>query len=275
MRRIILLLFAILPLFAVAQNDIKVALLETLNGDKRIQVEGIEMNMVRGELRKAITNQNGYKAFTRADIDILMKEHNFQNSGMVSDDQRKQLGKMSGADYICVSTLTKSNTQYGMLKDGTYANLFQLCQDLAQELIGNVSSETSRVFIDLGLPTGTLWSDQTEDGLYTQDEAIRIYKNSLPTIKELSELKEKCTWTVVGNQYKVTGPNGRFILLSANGNGEAYDGYRAGEFGVYWSSTTLAQSNVSGLGFYISEEYYFLWDFKPLETLSVRLVKRE
>jgi formylglycine-generating enzyme required for sulfatase activity len=117
------------------------------------------MNMVRGELRKAITNQNGYKAFTRTDIDRLMKEHGFQNSGMVSDDQRKQLGKMSGADYICVSTLTKSNTQfyleaylievetgeisnpatqYGMLKDGTYANLFQLCQDLAQELIGYV-----------------------------------------------------------------------------------------------------------------------------------------
>ena len=137
----------------------KVALLETLNGDKSVQVKGIEMNMVRGELRKAISNQNGFQAFTRTDIDQLMKEHDFQNSGMVSDAQRKRLGEMSGADYICVSTLTKSNTQFyleaylidvetgeisnpatqfGMLKDETYSNLFQLCQDLSQELIGNV-----------------------------------------------------------------------------------------------------------------------------------------
>ena len=160
MRRIMLLLFTVLPLFMVAQNnEKKIALLETLNGDKNVKVEGIEMNMVRGELRKAITNQYGYRAFTRTDIDQLMKEYNFQNSGMVSDAARKKVGDMSEADYICVSTLTKSNTQfyleaylievesgeisnpasqYGMLKDGTYANLFQLCQDLAQELIGYV-----------------------------------------------------------------------------------------------------------------------------------------
>ena len=148
-----------LSALVMAQDVKKVALLETLNGDKKVQVEGIEMNMVRGELRKAITNQYGYRAFTRTDIDQLMKEHGFQNSGMVSDAQRKKLGEMSGADYICVSTLTKSNTQfyleaylidvetgeisnpatqYGMLKDGTYTNLFQLCQNLAQELIGDI-----------------------------------------------------------------------------------------------------------------------------------------
>ena len=160
-KRFFILAFAVLPLFMVAQNnEKKIALLETLNGDKNVKVEGIEMNMVRGELRKAITNQYGYRAFTRTDIDQLMKEYNFQNSGMVSDAARKKVGDMSEADYICVSTLTKSNTQfyleaylievesgeisnpasqYGMLKDGTYANLFQLCQDLAQELIGSVN----------------------------------------------------------------------------------------------------------------------------------------
>ncbi len=145
--------------FSLSAQTMKVALLETLNGDKSVQVKGIEMNMVRGELRKAISNQDGFQAFTRTDIDQLMKEHGFQNSGMVSDSQRKRLGEMSGADYICVSTLTKSDTQFyleaylidvetgeisnpatqfGMLKDDTYANLFQLCQNLSQELIGYV-----------------------------------------------------------------------------------------------------------------------------------------
>ena len=152
----------LLMVFSITLNaQKKVALLETLNGDKSVAVKGIEMNMVRGELRKAITNQAGYQAFTRTDIDQLMKEHNFQSSGMVTDSQRKRVGEMSGADYICVSTLTKSNyefyleaylidiesgeisnpsSQYGMLKDGTYANLYQICQDLAQELIGYVDN---------------------------------------------------------------------------------------------------------------------------------------
>lgn len=163
MRNKILFVFCILcSLTAFGQK--KIALLETLNGDKTVKVEGIEMNMVRGELRKAICLHDGFRAFTRTDIDQLMKEYGFQNSGMVSDEQRKQVGKMSGADYICVSTLTKRNTQfyleaylievttgeishpatqYGMLKDGSYANLFQLCRDLAQELIGNIGGGTN------------------------------------------------------------------------------------------------------------------------------------
>ena len=153
-----IILLSAFSLTATAQQK-NVALLEPLNGDNKVPIIGIEKNMVRGELRKAISNQYGYKAFTRTDIDQLMKEYGFQNSGMVSDAQRKKLGEMSGADYICVSTLTKSNTQfyleaflidvvtgeisnpatqYGILKDGTYADLFQLCQDLAQELIGYV-----------------------------------------------------------------------------------------------------------------------------------------
>ena len=162
---LLLLLLAFVAFTASAQK--KVALLETLNGDKTVQVKGIEMNMVRGELRKAISTQPGFLAFTRTDIDQLMKEHNFQNSGMVDEAQRKHLGEMWGADFICVSTLTKSDaefyleaylidvesgeisnpaTQYGRLEGGTYANLFQICQDLSQELIGYVgnSNNTAR-----------------------------------------------------------------------------------------------------------------------------------
>ena len=114
--------------FSLSAQTMKVALLETLNGDKSVQVKGIEMNMVRGELRKAISNQDGFQAFTRTDIDQLMKEHGFQNSGMVSDSQRKRLGEMSGADYICVSTLTKSATEFYLeaylihLETGTMSN---------------------------------------------------------------------------------------------------------------------------------------------------------
>ena len=164
MKRLILLLtFSILCSLTVFGQK-KIALLETLNGDKNVKVKGIEMNMVRGELRKAISNQVGFSAFTRTEIDQLMSEHNFQNSGMVSDSQRKKVGEMSGADYICISRLTKSNTefyleaylinvesgeisntasQYGKMEDGTYANLYRICQYLAKELTGIIDGGTN------------------------------------------------------------------------------------------------------------------------------------
>jgi hypothetical protein len=117
----------------------------------------MEKAMVRGELRKAIVNNSGFEAFTRADIDQMMKEQDFQRTGMVNDDQIKRMGEMSGADYICVSTLNKSAdefyleaylinvetgaisnpaSQYGELVNGKLANMLSVCQDLAQELLG-------------------------------------------------------------------------------------------------------------------------------------------
>ena len=138
---------------------------------------------------------------------------------------------------------------------------------------------TENKYVDLGLPSGTLWSEKTEKGLYTQNDAIIKYGNNLPTIKELRELYDKCEWRISGNQYKVTGPNGNFILLPANGNGESHTGYRVGEYGCYWSSTITQgkgqdYEDKNGLGFYISEKYYFVWNFEQEETMSVRLVKR-
>ena len=146
---------------ANAQNK-KIALLEPRVGEESTTVSGMEKAMVRGELRKAIVNIAGFEAVTRADIDQMMKEHTFQRTGMVSSDQIKKLGVMSGADYICVSTLTKSATefyleaylihletgtmsnpasQYGELVEGKLANMFPACQALAKELLsgGNMS----------------------------------------------------------------------------------------------------------------------------------------
>ena len=141
---------------------------------------------------------------------------------------------------------------------------------------GSKHSGAEIKYVDLGLPSGTLWCETTENGLYTQNEAIKKFGNSMPIVSEWRELYEKCEWTIVGNQYKVTGPNGNFILLSANGCGDSYSGYRVGEYGCYWSSTITGQNynNENGLGFYISEKYYFMWNYEPEKTMSVRLVKR-
>lgn len=156
MKHLLTLCLLAVTMCAVAQNK-KIALLEPREGEGSTEISGMEKAMVRGELRKAIVNHTGYEAFTRADVDQLMKEQDFQRTGLVDDSQVKQLGEMSGADYICISTLNKSNTefyleaylinvetggisnpasQYGELIGGKLSNMLPVCQALAQELLG-------------------------------------------------------------------------------------------------------------------------------------------
>lgn len=162
----LIILLSFFTLNSYAQQ--KIALLEPRVGDGSTAVTSMEKAMIRGELRKVIVNFNGFEAITRTDIDQMMREQNFQRTGMVSDAQIKKLGEMSGADYICVSTLTKSNTefyleaylihletgtmsnpasQYGELMDGKLANMLPVCQALAQELLGAQSTSNSTLRI--------------------------------------------------------------------------------------------------------------------------------
>ena len=51
----------------------------------------------------------------------------------------------------------------------------------------------------------------------TYDEAMERYGNMLPTKEQFEELKTKCQWTWTGSECRVTGPNGSFIVLPAEG----------------------------------------------------------
>ena len=156
MKKLFIILLSVISLTAVAQNQ-KIALLEPRAGEGSTTISGMEKAMVRGELRKAIVNHTGYEAFTRADIDQLMKEQDFQRTGNVSEADIHRMGEMSGADFICVSTLNKSAdefyleaylinvetgaisnpaSQYGELVNGKLGNMLPVCQALAQELLG-------------------------------------------------------------------------------------------------------------------------------------------
>ncbi len=169
MKNFLLILLSVLSLTAVANETI--ALLEPRVGEGSDPVTPMEKSMIRGELRKAIVKFPGYDAITRTDIDQMMKEQNFQRTGMVSEDQIKKLSEMDAADYICVSTLSKSKTEfyleaylihlesgrmlspaskYGELSDGKLTNMFPACQELARELLG----DNSAVKGELHLPEG-------------------------------------------------------------------------------------------------------------------------
>ena len=111
----------------------------------------------------------------------------------------------------------------------------------------------SQGYVDMGLPSGTLWKNANEGGnyaRYTYNEAVSRFGNKLPTEQQLEELKSKCTWTWTGSGYKVIGPNGNSIYLpiagyrNCNGDVKFVD-----TDGNYWSSTPDGSDNVWYLGF--------------------------
>ena len=79
MKHLLTLCLLAVTMCAVAQNK-KIALLEPREGEGSTEISGMEKAMVRGELRKAIVNHTGYEAFTRADVDQLMKEQDLQRT---------------------------------------------------------------------------------------------------------------------------------------------------------------------------------------------------
>ena len=96
----ILFLFLLISGMMTAQVK-RVAILETV--DKESKVSYANKLILRANLSKAITNTDGYEAYDRTDIDAIMGEQNFQRTGLVSNDQIKKLGEMTGANYILVA----------------------------------------------------------------------------------------------------------------------------------------------------------------------------
>ena len=143
--------------------------------------------------------------------------------------------------------------------------------ELARQREARKQELLSQGWVDLGLPSGTLWKNRDESGEYVYDEAVSRFGNKLPTKQQLEELKNKCTWTWTGNGYKVTAPNGNSIVLSAAGrqycNGEVF---HVGTRGYYWSSTPYSSDFAWGIYFYSS--ILDMDNFTRCNEFSVRLV---
>ena len=164
MRKVLFLLLSALSVAIFAQEK-QVAILEPIAMTK--EVSTMHRSMVRGEMVKAISRQSGYAAFTRTDIDQIMSEQNFQQSGMVDDATRKRIGAMQGVDYVCVTKITKEGnnyyleanlvnietgkisnpaTQYGELDGGSLSNMLVACEKLAAELVGKTVQTTTTIY---------------------------------------------------------------------------------------------------------------------------------
>lgn len=294
MRKLLIILFCMLGMVARAE-EMKMALLQPRVAEGSDACRPIELNMVRGELRKAFGWQSNFQVLTRTDVDQMLKELGFQQSGMVDDNQRKKVGEMTGAQYICVSTITKDGTQlyiesylvyvesgqmtnpatqYANVLNNDYSTLQNPCNELAKEMLGelggvpkksvqvetpnkpvstiindkpvnlvsnNKSSEVPEGYVDLGLPSGTLWKTYNENcGQLTYEEAMTRFGNNLPTKEQWEELVGCCSWTWTGSGYKVTASNNETLYFTVDGiftDKKKKKKTKDGQFGMYWSST--------------------------------------
>ena len=108
-------------------------------------------------------------------------------------------------------------------------------------------------YVDLGLPSGTLWKKTNEGGgyaRYSYGEAMSKFGNQLPTEAQIQELKDYCVWSLNGGEYMVIGPNGKSITISTDGhqNCQGVVNY-VGIGGYYWSFTRTDSSNAKYLFF--------------------------
>ena len=112
MKKIFLLACLLLSTVMTFAQTKKVAILEVVDREGRMTYS--QKMMLRANMARAVANTTGYEAYDRSDIDAIMSEHEFQRTGLVSNDQIRQLGEMAGVSLILVTegVLTGDNSVF-------------------------------------------------------------------------------------------------------------------------------------------------------------------
>lgn len=128
-------------------------------------------------------------------------------------------------------------------------------------------------YIDLGLPSKTLWKERNEEGFYNFDEAAGQFGEALPNQQDWTELRMHCDWRWTGSGYNVVGPNGRSVYFSTNGfRGCSGRMNGVGERGDYWTGEAIDEGKA--WFFDLGSGRAGLVGDKKCNGLSVRLVSR-
>lgn len=103
-------------------------------------------------------------------------------------------------------------------------------------------------YVDLGLPSGTLWKSQNEDGYFVALRAKNLFDGQLPTTGQIEELRHNCVWHWKEDGFLIEGPNGNTIFLPAKGARTCEGKIHCEKLGCYWTSK-------------IGESYSNRWNF--------------
>lgn len=242
----------------------------------------------------------GYTMVERVQIDKVIYEQGFQRTNL-TERQSVRIGEILNASKVVLGTVSMLGGEYqvdvrvvdvesghdvateGASFNGNYrTNISNLATKLANKIaikpVATAQPQTTNQqdmqYVDLGLPSGTLWKVTNESGgLMTHTQAKNIYGKRLPSMEQWEELNGMCTWVWIGKAYKVTGPNGKSITLPAAGYRNPKGTFDSvGEECIYWSY----ESNSERANYFEASSVY---GTKKMGSLplnyahSVRLVK--
>ena len=97
----------------IAAEQGKQAVAIYMAGDEPKGAQGVH-KIMGGELALVISGSESYLAVDRTEIILeqLAKEHTYQRSGAVDDDQIKALGQQLGVQYLCISDINPVGKRY-------------------------------------------------------------------------------------------------------------------------------------------------------------------
>ncbi|MDR3013557.1 MAG: hypothetical protein LBU70_10205 [Chitinispirillales bacterium] len=99
----------ILPpsLESLALEQGKMAVAIYMAGEEPAEARGVH-NILGGELARILSESESYLAVDRTEaiLEQLAREHIYQRSGAVDDDQIKALGQQLGVQYLCISNIS-------------------------------------------------------------------------------------------------------------------------------------------------------------------------
>ena len=292
MKKLLLILLSTLSLTAVAQQK-KVAVYVT--GEQN----GIS-KVLGDKLVEAFAKSGKYTAVERTSSFLaeLNKEHSYERSGAVNDNQIAELGVQFGVNYVCVADMTDVfGEKYisARLIDVETAevvnthnvsgemNSMNTCVRMASEIASNLTKGTfteqaieeaeqkARLeakrraeqeaaerakrqeqerknaqerryqqneqdypgYIDLGLPSGTLWKKYNEPDKYKYSNAVKTFGNKLPNDSQMKELLKYCKQVKTNGGCKFVGPNNHYIVLPYSGYIRRLEKIAVGENGFY------------------------------------------
>jgi hypothetical protein len=211
-------------------------------------------------------NPRGYQMLERPIINRTITNFGYDKTDM-TQQQILKVGRNLDAQIVVVGTMNKFMDEYSVeiraidvssgrtvASEGANfertayrANMQKAAQSLANKLSsrntgstasGSSSANVPQGYVDLGLPSGTLWKTFNATGFYSYEEAVTQFGTRLPTKEQWEELKGECQWQWTGSGYKVTGNNGNSMTLPAAGIRNCDGSVRGvGSLGFYCSST--------------------------------------
>ena len=98
-------------------------------------------------------------------------------------------------------------------KDCTIQEDWGKTSPVPEEVYGDPNLPTEFGWVDLGLPSGTLWANCPNQGLYTFEEAQRNFKGDIPYDEDLWEIIHYCKWEMTERGYSAIGKDGSRVYF--------------------------------------------------------------